>query len=41
MINCNLFYYKMNIVYPPFKNGFYLEEYFLNKIMNNNRRLKC
>ena len=29
MINCNLFYCKNKDTYPPFKNGLYLEEYFL------------
>lgn len=36
MINNNLFYCKNKDTYPPFKNGLYLEEYFLNKIQNEN-----
>jgi hypothetical protein len=34
MINNSLFYCKNKDTYPPFKNGLYLEEYFLNKIRN-------
>jgi hypothetical protein len=40
MINCNLFYCKNKDTYPPFKNGLYLEEYFLRKIMSENTLLK-
>lgn len=32
MINCNLFYCINKDTYPPFKNGLYLEEYFLKNI---------
>jgi hypothetical protein len=32
MINNSLFYCSNKDTYPPFKNGLYLEEYFLNKI---------
>jgi Exostosin family len=35
MIHNDLFYCKNKDTYPPFKNGLYLEEYFLNKIMND------
>jgi hypothetical protein len=31
----NLFYCKTNIVYPPFKNGLYMEEHFLNKYIES------
>jgi len=40
MINCELFYCKQNIPYPPFKNGLYLEEYFMNKLFSENISLK-
>jgi len=40
MLNCNLFYCKNKDTYPPFKNGLYLEEYFLAKILNDNVRVK-
>jgi hypothetical protein len=40
MINCDLFYCKQNIPYPPFKNGLYLEEYFMNKLFSENISLK-
>ena len=36
MINNSLFYCKNKDTYPPFKNGLYLEEYFLNKMMKDN-----
>jgi hypothetical protein len=36
----NLFYHKTNVVYPPFKNGLYLEEYFLKKFMQENPTTK-
>jgi hypothetical protein len=32
MINHSLFYCKNKDTYPPFKNGLYLEEYFLKKV---------
>ena len=31
MIDCNLFLCRNKDLYPPFKNGFYIEEYFLDK----------
>ena len=40
MINCNLFYCKNKDIYPPFKNGLYLEEYFFKKISSENPVLK-
>ena len=40
MLNCNLFYCKNKDTYPPFKNGLYLEEYFLRKITSENLLLK-
>jgi len=40
MINNSLFYCPNKDNYPPFKNGFYLEEYFLNKIRNEEPTLK-
>ena len=40
MINLNLFYCKNKDTYPPFKNGLYLEEYFLRKIMSEHTLLK-
>lgn len=40
MINSELFYCKNKDTYPPFKNGLYLEEYFLNKILNENQNTK-
>jgi hypothetical protein len=40
MINNNLFYCKNKDTYPPFKNGLYLEEFFLKKILNENPYLK-
>jgi hypothetical protein len=36
MLNNQLFYVKNKDQYPPFKNGLYLEEYFLNYYLNNN-----
>ena len=35
LINNKLFYCKNKDTYPPFKNGFYLEEYFLNMYLKN------
>jgi hypothetical protein len=32
-----LFITKTNVTYPPFKNGLYLEEYFLNYMATNNK----
>jgi len=40
MINSNLFYCKNRDIYPPFKNGLYLEEYFLNKLLNEDIKTK-
>lgn len=40
MIDNPLFYCKNKDTYPPFKNGLYLEEFFLNKINNENPSLK-
>ncbi len=40
MINNNLFYFKNKDTYPPFKNGLYLEEYFCNKMINENHNIK-
>ena len=40
MINSNLFYCKNKDIYPPFKNGLYLEEYFFKKITSENHSLK-
>jgi hypothetical protein len=40
MIHNNLFYCKNRDTYPPFKNGLYLEEYFLKKINTENIQLK-
>lgn len=40
MIRNPLFYCKNKDTYPPFKNGFYMEEYFLNYITNNNIQTK-
>ena len=40
MINNPLFYCKNKDNYPPFKNGVYMEEYFLNYVTNNNIQTK-
>ena len=40
MLNNSLFYCKNKDTYPPFKNGMYLEEYFLKKILHENPELK-
>ena len=40
MINSSLFYCKNKDTYPPFKNGLYLEEYFLQKVNTENIQLK-
>jgi hypothetical protein len=40
MINNSLFYCKNKDTYPPFKNGDYLEEYFLKHSSKNNQNLK-
>jgi hypothetical protein len=37
MINNQLFYCKNKDTYPPFKNGLYLEEFFLKKIADEKR----
>jgi len=37
LINNHLFYISNSVTYPPFKNGFYLEEYFLKYMKNNNK----
>jgi hypothetical protein len=36
----NLFYCKTNIVYPPFKNGLYMEEFFLHKYIELSTKTK-
>ena len=36
LINNDLFYIKNKDIYPPFKNGNYMEEYFLKYMINNN-----
>ena len=40
MISNPLFYCKNKDTYPPFKNGLYLEEYFLKKITSENPLVK-
>ena len=40
MISYPFFYCKNKDTYPPFKNGLYLEEYFLKKVVNENIELK-
>jgi hypothetical protein len=40
MINCNLFYCKNKDTYPPFKNGLYLEEFFLKTFIEKSPKLK-
>jgi hypothetical protein len=40
IINNSLFYCPNKDTYPPFKNGLYLEEYFLNKIKMEEHLLK-
>jgi hypothetical protein len=40
MINNSLFYCKNKDNYPPFKNGLYLEEYFLENFIKNKPQLK-
>jgi hypothetical protein len=40
MLNSKLFYCSNKDTYPPFKNGFYLEEYFLDKIKKESSSLK-
>lgn len=35
LINDELFYTKNSVTYPPFKNGYYLEEFFLNYMQKN------
>lgn len=40
MINCNLFYCKNKDTYPPFKNGLYLEEYFLKNFIEKSPSLR-
>ena len=40
MLSCPFFYCKNKDTYPPFKNGLYLEEYFLRKILNEKLELK-
>ena len=37
MIKNKLFYTNTKTVYPPFKNGLYLEEHFLKKIFISRR----
>jgi len=40
MINCDLFYCDQKNPYPPFKNGLYIEEYFMNKVFSEKNSLK-
>jgi hypothetical protein len=40
MLKSQLFYCKNKDTYPPFKNGLYLEEFFLNKMINENIKTK-
>jgi hypothetical protein len=40
LLNSPLFYCKNKDTYPPFKNGLYLEEYFLHFVKDNNPSLK-
>jgi hypothetical protein len=40
LIDNDLFYCKNKDIYPPFKNGLYLEEYFLGKMKNNKQICK-
>jgi hypothetical protein len=40
LIQNNLFYCKNKDTYPPFKNGLYLEEFFLKKILSETPNLK-
>ena len=40
MLRYPLFYCKNKDTYPPFKNGLYLEEYFLRKVLTENITLK-
>ena len=35
LINNNLFYVNNSVTYPPFKNGYYLEEFFFEYMRNN------
>ncbi len=35
-----LIYFKTTICYPPFKNGLYLEEYFLKAYLENKPKTK-
>jgi hypothetical protein len=37
LINNRLFYVSNSVTYPPFKNGFYLEEYFFIHMKSNNK----
>lgn len=36
----NIFYHKTQVVYPPFKNGLYMEEYFCEKFIRENPSTK-
>ena len=40
MIPNRLFYVKQHVPYPPFKEGLYMEEYFLKKMLQDNPTLK-
>jgi hypothetical protein len=40
MIDNELFICKNKDIYPPFKNGLYLEEFFFNRIMSSNFKTK-
>jgi hypothetical protein len=35
-----IFYHKTKVIYPPFKNGLYMEEYFFNKFIKENPQTK-
>ena len=40
LLNSHLFYCKNKDIYPPFKNGLYMEEFFLKKIQRETPHLK-
>ena len=40
MIQNRLFYVKQKVAYPPFKDGLYMEEYFLKKMLLDNPPVK-
>jgi Exostosin family len=41
LLKSSFFYCNNKDTYPPFKNGFYLEEYFLNKFLSNKGQEIC